>query len=116
MSKESSSNDWDKLWIEYNKSLKGWIQAFDSLQKAAAEVQSSYNDVMTKATKESSDKTMNLFAQNWQKSMADAGIYSFKQFGENWQNVMNQPGMEQLKAYGEMMQKFAETWQKMWKN
>ena len=35
MSKDDSSQNWDKLWAEYNKSLKTWLQAFESLQKAA---------------------------------------------------------------------------------
>ena len=46
--------------------------------------------------------------------MSEAGIKTFKQFGDNWQKVFNQSGMEQVKTYGDMMNKFAETWQKMW--
>jgi hypothetical protein len=114
MSKETSTKDWDKLWIEYNKSLKTWMSTFESLQKATKDVQSKYNDVMAKAVKESSDNTMKQFTDNWQKSMNDAGINALKQFGDNWQKVVNQSGMEQLKTYGEMMNKFAQTWQKMW--
>ena len=115
MAKESAPKDWDKIWVEYNKSLKGWMQAFEALQKASNDIQSKYNEVMTKALKESSEKTMNQFTENWQKGMSKAGLDTFKQFGDNWQNVMNQSGMEQLKSYGEMMNKFAETWQKMWR-
>lgn len=114
MSKENPPKDWDKLWIEYNKALKSWMDSFESLQGATKNVQSKYNDVMTKALKESSDKTLNQFTENWQKSMSEAGIKTFKQFGDNWQKVFNQSGMEQVKTYGDMMNKFAETWQKMW--
>ena len=114
MSKESPPNNWDKLWIEYNKSLKNWMDAYESLQEATQNVQSKYNDVMAKAVKDSSDKTLNQFTENWQKSMSEAGIKTFKQFGNNWQQVFNQSGMEQVKIYGDMMNKFAETWQKMW--
>ena len=114
MSKENPPKDWDKLWIEYNKALKSWMESFESLQGATKTVQSKYNDVMTKALKESSDKTLNQFTENWQKSMSEAGIKTFKQFGDNWQKVFNQSGMEQVKTYGDMMNKFAETWQKMW--
>ena len=95
MSKEHAPKDWDKMWIEYNKSLKAWMHAFESLQKATTDVQSKYNDVMAKALKESSDKTMSQFTENWQKSFS-------------------QSGMDQMKAYGDVMNKFAETWQKMW--
>jgi hypothetical protein len=115
MSKETPTKDWDKLWIEYNKSLKTWMNTFESLQKTTKDVQSKYNDVMAKAVKESSDNTMKQFTDTWQKSMNDAGISALKQFGDNWQKVINQSGMEQLKTYGEMMNKFAETWQKMWR-
>jgi hypothetical protein len=114
MSKEHTQKDWDDLWIEYNKSLKAWMQSFESLQKATKDVQSKYNDVMAKAIRESSDKTMSQFTDNWQKAMSDAGVNTFKQLGDNWQKVVNQSGMDQVKAYGEMMNKFAETWQKMW--
>ena len=114
MSKESPPKDWDKLWIEYNKSLKAWMDAFETLQTAAKNVQSKYNDVMAKAVKDSSDKTLNQFTENWQKSMSEAGIKTFKQFGDNWQKVFSQSGMEQVQTYGDMMSKFAETWQKMW--
>jgi|SRR5579863_7126474 hypothetical protein len=114
MSKESPPKDWDKLWIEYNKSLKVWMDAFESLQEATKTVQSKYNDVMAKAVKDSSDKTLHQFTENWQKSMSEAGIKTFKQFGDNWQKVFNQSGMDQVKTYGDMMNKFAETWQKMW--
>jgi hypothetical protein len=114
MSKSSPPKDWDKMWLEYNKSLKTWSLAFESLQKATKDVQSKYNDVMEKALKESSDKTMTQFTENWQKSMNKAGIDTFKQFGDNWQKLVNQSGMDQVKTYGDMMNKFAETWQKMW--
>ena len=77
MSKEPTPKDWEKLWLEYNKSLKSWMQAFESLQKATKDVQSKYNDVMAKALKESSDKSMNQFTENWQKSMSQAGIDTF---------------------------------------
>lgn len=115
MSKEEQPKDWDKLWIEYNKSLKTWMQTFESLQKASNDVQSRYNDVMAKALKESSEKTLDQFTENWQKSMSEAGMNAFKQFGENWQKVLNQSGMDQLKTYGDVMNKFAETWQKTWR-
>jgi hypothetical protein len=114
MSKENPPKDWDKLWIEYNKSLKTWMGAFESLQRATKDVQSKYSDVMAKALKDTSDKTMGQFTENWQKSMSEAGINTFKQFGDNWQKVLNQSGMDQVKTYGEAMNKFAETWQKMW--
>ncbi len=78
MSKASPPKDWDKLWLEYNKSLKAWMQSFESLQNATKDVQTKYNDVMAKALKESSDKTMNQFTANWQKSMNKAGIDTFK--------------------------------------
>ena len=66
MSKETLPRDWDKLWIEYNKALKAWMDAFESLEGATKNVQTKYNDVMTKALKDSSDKTMNQFTENWQ--------------------------------------------------
>ena len=114
MSKENLPSDWNKLWIEYNKSLKTWMGAFESLQRAANDVQSRYNEVMVKALKESSDKILNQFIENWKKSMIEAGITAFKQFGDDWQRILNQSGMKQVKTYGEAMNKFAETWQKMW--
>jgi hypothetical protein len=114
MSKSNTPNDWEKLWFDYNKSLKTWMGAFESLQRATEEVQSKYRDAMAKAIKESSDKTLQQFFDNWKKSMSDSGIDVFKQFGDDWQKVLSQSSMLQVKTYGEAMNKFAETWQKMW--
>jgi predicted patatin/cPLA2 family phospholipase len=114
MSKDNGPTDWDKLWIEYNKSLKTWMGAFESLQRATKDVQSKYTDVMEKGLKVSSEKTMSQFMENWQKSVSEAGIGTFKQLRDNWQKIFSQSGMEQVKTYGDMMNKFAETWQKMW--
>ena len=114
MSKENPPEDWDKLWFDYNKSLKTWMGAFESLQRATDDVQSKYNDAMTKALKDTNDKAMSKFIDKWQKSMSDSGINAFKQFGDDWQRVLNQSSMYQVKTYGEAMNKFAETWQKMW--
>jgi hypothetical protein len=114
MSKQNPPEDWNKLWIEFNKSLKAWMGAFESLQRATNNVQSIYHDAMAKALRDTSDKTVNQFTENWQKSMSDAGITAFKQFGDDWQRVLNQSSMYQVKTYGEAMNKFAETWKKMW--
>jgi uncharacterized protein (DUF4415 family) len=113
MSKDTK--DCDALWSEYTKSLKTWMQSFESLQKAGRDVQTKYNEVMKKAVSESSQKTMEEFTENWQRAMSQAASNAFKEFGDNWQKTMNQSGIEQLKTYGEMMNKFAETWQKMWR-
>jgi hypothetical protein len=110
-----NAKDWDMLWAEYTKSLKAWMQEFESLRKAGNDVQTKYNEVMKKAMSESSQKTMKDFTENWQKTMSQAESNALKEFGDNWQKTMNQSGMEQLKTYGEMMDKFAETWQKMWR-
>jgi len=107
--------DWDMLWNEYTKSLKTWMQTFESLRKAGMDVQTKYNEVMKKAMSESNQKTMKEFSENWQKTMTQTESNAFKEFGNNWQKTLNQSGMEQLKTYGEMMDKFAETWQKMWR-
>ena len=114
MSKDDSSQNWDKLWAEYNKSLKTWLQAFESLQKASSEVQTKYNEVMAKALSGSDQNTLNQFTENWQKTMSEAALNAFKQFGQNWQTLMSQSGMEQLRTYGEMLNKFAETWGRMY--
>jgi predicted patatin/cPLA2 family phospholipase len=113
MSKPNTPWDWDKMWFDYNKALKAWMSSFESLQRATNNVQSKYNDIMAKAVKDSSDKTLNQFTENWQKSMSEDGIKTFKQFGDNWQKILGQSGMEQVKTYGEMMNKFLETWRKM---
>jgi hypothetical protein len=114
MSEKNVPKDWDKLSFDYNKSLKAWMGAFEALQRATNDVQSKYNDAMAKALKDTNDKIMSQFIENWQKSMSDAGINVFKQFGDDWQRVLNQSSMYQVKTYGEAMNKFAETWQKMW--
>ncbi len=115
MSKNSKASDWDSLWTEYTKALKKWMRDFESLQKTNMEVQEKYKEVMSKAVSESSQKTMREFQENWQKAMTQAGAAAFKQFGENWQKSISESGLEQLKTYGEMMNKFAETWQRMWR-
>lgn len=115
MSKSGKSDDWDTLWTEYTKTMKKWMENLEALQKTSADVQEMYKEVMSKAVSESSQKTMKEFQENWQRAMTQAGVNAFKQFGENWQNSMGQSGLEQLKTYGEIMNKFAETWQKMWK-
>ncbi len=112
---EKSAKDWSKLWNEYTAALEKWRLSFQSLQKAANEVQTKYNEVMEKAVNESSKNTMNQFFDSWKKAMNQSGLNAFKQFGENWQKTMDQSGMGQLKTYGEMMAKFAETWEKMWR-
>ncbi|WP_101476883.1 hypothetical protein [Candidatus Nitrosotalea bavarica] len=115
MSKQNPPKDWDKFWFDYNKSLKAWMGAFESLQRATNDVQSNYKDAMANALKDTNDKTVREFTENWKKSMSDAGINAFKQFGDDWQRILNQSSMYQVKTYGEAMNKFAETWQKMWK-
>ncbi len=115
MSKTNKTNDWDTLWAEYTKLLKKWMQDLESLQKTSSEVQEKYKEVMSKAINESSQKTMKEFQENWQKAMTRAGTEAFKQFGENWQKSISEGGLEQLKTYGDMMNKFAETWQRMWR-
>ncbi|HUL51725.1 MAG TPA: hypothetical protein VLT10_00460 [Verrucomicrobiae bacterium] len=135
MSSENLPN-WDKMWFEYNKILKAWMGAFESLQRATNDVQAMYHDVMGIALKDPNNKTMAEFTQNWQNTMTEfaknwqqtmdqftdywqkaateVGTNAFKQSGDNWIKMFNQAGMEQVKSYGEMMNKFAETWQKMW--
>ena len=81
MSKENQSQEWERLWMEYNKSLKSWTEAFESLQRASIEVQTKYNKAMVKALKDSNNKSMSQFIENWQKSVAGEGIAAFKQSG-----------------------------------
>ncbi len=111
MSKETK--DWDVLWNEYTGSLKGWMQAFESLRKAGNDVQTKYNEVVKKAMSESSKKTMSEFTENWQKAMSQAASDALKEFGDNWQKSMNQSGMEQIKKYGEKKSTFEATWKKL---
>ena len=113
MSKENPSTDWDKLWFDYNKSLKIWMGDYAALQRSANEVQAKYTEVMAKAVKLSSSEIMAKFTENWKKAIIETGVKAFKP-DDNWLNSFNQSGMEQIKTYGEMMSKFAETWQKMW--
>ncbi len=115
MSKDNKTKDWSALWTEYTQVLKKWMKDLESLQKTSAEVQEKYKEVMSKAITESSKKTMNEFQDNWQKAMTQSGVDAFKQFGENWQKSISDSGFDQLKTYGDMMNKFAETWQKMWR-
>ncbi|MDE1873366.1 MAG: hypothetical protein KGH99_07820 [Thaumarchaeota archaeon] len=116
MSKDNKTRDWDEMWTEYTQLLKKWTQDLETLQKTSAEVQEKYNDVMSKAISESSQKTIKEFQENWQKAMTKAGMAAFKQFGENWQKSISESGLDQLQTYGDMMSKFAETWQKMWRS
>ncbi len=126
-------NEWENLWQEYTKVLEKWREVFDAFQKATADMQKKYNEVMEKAASNSSKDTMKLFGENWQKSLSQTGSdafkqfsdnwekamseYSsnaFKQFSENWQKSISQSGMESFKSYEEMVNKFAETWKNMW--
>ena len=116
MSNPQSFGDWDTLWKEYSKALEKWREVFETFQKSTVEMQEKYNEVMGKASTESSKDTMKQFSDGWQKAMNEYNANAFKQFGENWQKAMNDSGMESVKAYGEMMNKFAETWQKMWRS
>lgn len=115
MSKSDRTDDWGELWDEYGRTLKKWMRDFESLQKTSTEVQEKYKEVMAKAVSESSQKTLKEFQENWQKAMTQAGATAFKQFGDNWQKAVSESGFGQLKTYGDMMNKFAETWQKMWR-
>jgi hypothetical protein len=112
MSKENSSTDWDKLWFDYNKTLKAWMGDYAALQRSSHEVQSKYAEVMAKAIKLSSSEILDKFTDNWKKAIMETGVKAFKP-DDNWLNAFNQAGMEQIKLYGEMMSKFSETWQKM---
>jgi len=112
---EKSAKDWTKLWNEYTSALEKWRVSFQSLQKASNDVQAKYNEVMEKALHESNQSTINQFLDSWKNAMNKSGLNALKQFGENWQRTMDQSGMGQLKTYGEMMTKFAETWEKMWR-
>jgi len=82
MSKENPPQDWEQLWIEYNKSLDTWLKAFGSLQKATNIAQLKYIEAMTKALKNSNGKPMNKFFESWQKSIDNAGFDAFKQIGD----------------------------------
>lgn len=113
MSKDSASTDWDKLWFDYNKSLKAWMGDYAALQRSASEVQAKYAEVMAEAVKLSSSEILGKFTENWKKAIMETGVKTFKP-DDNWLNSFNQSGMEQIKSYGEMMSKFAEIWQKMW--
>lgn len=114
MSKDNPS-EWNELWTEYTQTLKKWMKDLESLQKTSVEVQEKYKEVMTKAMNESSQNTMKEFQDSWQKAMTQAGAAAFKQFGENWQKSISDSGFDQLKTYGDMMNKFADTWQRMWR-
>jgi hypothetical protein len=114
MSKENSLSEWDKLWIEYNRSLKAWMGTFESLQRVTQDVQAKYAEVMATAIKISGDNVIGQFTEKWQKSITESGINTSKQFDDKWLRVFNQSAMDQVRTYGEMMNKFAETWQKMW--
>jgi len=69
---------------------------------------------MAKALGGSSQNTVSQFMENWQNAMSQGGLDALKQFGENWQTMTSQSGFDQLRTYGEMMNKFAETWSKMY--
>ena len=88
MAKDNSAQDWDKLWTEYNRSLKTWLQAFESLQKASSQVQAKYKEVMAKALSGSNQNTLSEFTDKWQKAISEAGLNAFKQWGENWQTMI----------------------------
>ena len=105
---------WDDLWNAYSNTLERWNKAFESFQKASAEVQAQFKEVMDKAVKESSSETMQSFTENWQKAMNEAGVRAFKEFGDNWQKMLSSSNMEQIQTYGEMLNKFAQTWNDMW--
>ena len=53
MSKESKPNEWDSLWQEYTKSLENWKTLFEQVQNASNDMQTKFNEVWEKATKES---------------------------------------------------------------
>jgi len=48
MSKENSSTDWEKLWFDYNRTLKAWMGDYAALQRSSSEVQAKYAEVMEK--------------------------------------------------------------------
>jgi len=134
MSEENKSGmNWDVIWKDYSTALAKWQEVFDLFQKTTSEMQTKYNEVLEKASSESSKDTMKLFGENWFKSMNPSGTEPFKQFGENWEKAMseysgqafkqfsdswqktlNDSALESMKTFEEMMNKFAETWKSMW--
>ena len=69
MSETENSNEWEKLWQDYTKSLENWMKLFESVKNASIEMQQKFNIVMEKAVKESSADTVKQFGENWQKAM-----------------------------------------------
>ena len=127
------NQSWQKLWDDYTRSFENWKIMFESMQKAAAEMQENFNRVWTKASAESSPETMlsfgtnwqkamemmqndfmTKFSENWQKAAAEATNESFQKFGSQWQHFFNDAGMKQMQAYGDAMKQFADTWNTMW--
>jgi hypothetical protein len=80
MTGEDPSPEWERLWKEFNTSLKTWNESFEYLQKATNDVQSRYNEAITKTWKDSNDKTVSQFIETWQKYMGDTGMKTFEQF------------------------------------
>lgn len=114
--KPSNSKGWDALWNEYNDLLKQWGKDYEAIQKTSSDIQQKYMEIMQKGVQESNPSTIQDFYRNWQKSVEDSGVNTYKQFVEDWQKLTNKAGMEQLESYGDMMNKFADTWKRMWRS
>ncbi|RNJ78410.1 MAG: hypothetical protein EB829_04640 [Nitrosopumilus sp. H8] len=110
----TETGEWDSLWQEYTESLENWRSLFEQIQTASADVQTKFGRVWEKATAESSADTIKTFSENWQKSMGESGAAMLAGLAEDWKKAVGPAGLDQMRSYGEMMEKFADTWNRMW--
>ncbi|MGI0007682.1 MAG: hypothetical protein ACREAR_06765 [Nitrosotalea sp.] len=87
MPKETPPIDWDKMLVEYNKTLKAWMLVFETFQEITMSAQTMCNNLMAKALKELSTYPKSQFAKNLQKSRNELRPNKSKQFGDTDNSV-----------------------------
>ena len=82
MPKETPPTDWDKMLAEYNKTLKAWMLVFETFQEITMSAQTTFNNLMAKALKESGTYPKSQSAKNLQKSSNKSGPNKSKQLDD----------------------------------
>ncbi|MCA9812823.1 MAG: hypothetical protein KC483_08175 [Nitrosarchaeum sp.] len=126
--KESSKNELDKSWKEYNAALKLWKESLSNWQNATNEILNSYNNACKKAL-ESDSELLKKISVSWEDTWDEIGpeyvkqqtkmfenifkqtnVVAMKKFNEQWEKFLKTSGEDSIKAYQDAIKRFNSAW------
>ena len=126
--KESSKNELDKSWKEYNAALKLWKESLSNWQNATNEILNSYNNACKKAL-ESDSGLLKKISASWEDTWDEIGpeyvkqqtkmfenifkqtnVVAMKKFNEQWEKFLKTSGEDSIKAYQDAIKRFNSAW------